>query len=341
MLSYHDLRQANVHRRTLDAFPATPQFWIESDSYVWWDLDFLHIYAFNTTRAAQFNSRKSFLNYFVRLARAGSLSLAEQVKVHLQTRLPKNASGYLLAKACDTKALITCCWLGADDSRNDGRVSKFWLELATQYFKQPCATLAGASQGESIISIQDVQLRVYPDGTVDNFGSLVNMEHSRVLDSLKLHWRELQGQGFIVGGLEWQRHSIDDIVSFLALLLRHCRLRKRAFGSRIVAFLERVTPPILRWACQRLDGYVQATYGVSNLITQRPAPALKRIGFEKRTYSRVSPEAAFDVIEQARIARANLAQALAMRRDQTDLGFGLAGPAVWDGVFDGRWPGGR
>ena len=83
------------------------------------------------------------------------------------------------------------------------------------------------------------------------------------------------------------------------------------------------------WLAAVLAHYVRSEYSAENPAVHSAPPSLKRRADSARTYTVVAPEAAWDLMERAHQARANIEQAIALKDDADELGCGQASGYRW------------
>ena len=133
---------AAYSRQTINALPATPQFWQRiDDGTIWWDMDYLHNAMCNSTSEVALRERKKFLRQFSSLLDNYTYSRPswpQHLVWQFATGAPPTTSScdrYLRANICNTAALLTFCFLSVDCSRQH-TTANFWLNLLHTYSQQ-------------------------------------------------------------------------------------------------------------------------------------------------------------------------------------------------------------
>jgi len=84
---------------------------------------------------------------------------------------------------------------------------------------------------------------------------------------------------------------------------------------------------VVQWIARGLDKHVRQTYSTANDHVHRSPPSLKYKSARK--YVVASADAAWELMEKAHTARANVAQAIALKDDEDNLGCGSSRGGDW------------
>jgi len=179
------------------------------------------------------------------------------------------------------------------------------------------------------MTLRGVRCRVYNGGQMTGLLSML-AGHRAAEHSLKSEWASLQHRGVLNGPIDSDLHSVMDVATFFMQVLKLRRLRKKKNSGRLRSLAYDVRLPLLQWIAGALDSYVLRVYSDDNALVHRAPPSLLRgLGGTARQYVMVSPEAAWNLMERAQIARTNVEQAIRLRTDDADLGCSTTVADVW------------
>ena len=292
-------------RRTLgdtDTF-VIPQFWEARDHVVWWDLRYLHLWL-KKSCCEQYKLQKWFKDKFTRLAAR---------ETGLPLRAPPEGVGQCVA---DTFALVAFLWNSAglfDKAMRDACVarvramtSKVTVELAPEH---------------ASMTLEGITCRVHNGGQMSGFLALCG-GHATTGKLLAAAWARMHDEGFLNTPGDTDLHCVADVATFFMLILRMRRDSKLRISRALRRLVDGVSRRMMEWLAGAVDAYVLKVYSADNSLTGHAPPALVNTarGPLKRKYVVVSAEAAWDVMEKAHHARANLEQAIRLKDDEASLG---------------------
>ena len=299
-------------RRTLgdtDTF-VIPQFGEARDHSVWWDLRYLHVWLTGSF-SEQLKLKKWLKDKFTKLvARTG-----------FPLRAPPEGVGRCVA---DTFALVAFFWNSADGSRCSATrdacvarvramISKATVELAPEH---ACMTL------------EDITCNVYNGGQMSGFMALCG-GHATRGDLLARAWARMHDAGVLSVPGDTDLHGVADVATFIMLILRGRRESKLPISPALRRFVEGVSRRMMEWLAGAVDAYVLKVYSADNSLTGRAPPALVTKISLKRKYVVVSAEAAWDIMDKAHHARANIEQAIRLKDDDASFDCSSSRADVW------------
>ena len=148
--------------------------------------------------------------------------------------------------------------------------------------------------------------------------------HLTTRATLESAWTPLNEAGILNGAINSDLHSVMDVVTFFMHVLRVRRERSKKISDGLRRLVAEVTLPMLQWVAETVDSYVLRVYSEDNAQVHLAPPSIVHGGCgaasPTRKYVVVSPEAAWDVMEKALAARANVEQAIRLKDDEASLG---------------------
>ena len=184
------------------------------------------------------------------------------------------------------------------------------------YLQSWCATACALIAAQGLrLDCRETSILIFATGQVSNFrDALASLcGHNLILKACEQQWGEMCSE-------QWSSdsHSFADVVQFLVLFELHRKWHGRSVSAGANAAVAEMRNILLPWVANAIDIFVAANYGSSNPLADAPPPAL-RVG-RSRAYCKVSPEAAWDLLERSYATRTNERQALALRSDNEGLG---------------------
>ena len=163
---------------------------------------------------------------------------------------------------------------------------------------------------------------VHDGGTTS--GLVANGLHCSIMNVFSTMWSEMYRERLLDSpandGLSGA--AVTDIAKFFVLILRLRRRRRRVSSQHLRSVIKVALLRLLSWLSDLVDRYVIRTYAIcADAAVQCPSPqSLRHRCKSGRTYTFVSDDAKWEILEKARLARANYAQALRLRADCDSLG---------------------
>ncbi len=314
----HDgmLLRSAVSRCSLldDAAFFVPQCWKHSTGMVWWDLNYA--FAYLKRKGAIEMKRRQWLQWVSRKIAEAWPNEAKQV--HLTEHATGLSEAVLKANICTTLGLYTFVCLGVDIC-NIKVEAALWPVLKA-VCERVCSIIAPTASSE--LTVGDCTPRVRHDGQVQGFPEFLGGASKLSYSMYKEVWGALCLSGRVVSAFEAGSHSLADVIAFVCTFAKVRRQARRPPSPRAERLLALFREVFLKWLADRVDEYVNHYCSSNSAAADRPPPALtlRRGEAGERPYTKVSPEAAWNVIVMAREARTSLSQALVLRKDDAALG---------------------
>ena len=320
------LLRSALHRRTLSddaaAFVA-PQFWKHANSLIFWDLN----YFFNTLRQRGLlkQKRKHWLKWFS--DKVAAAFPGEQQQTHITADAAALSSDVLRANTCTTLGVYTYIWIALDicDARKE---AVLWPTLKSAA-DRACSTISTGHRSD--FSVDGNTIGVRSDGHVLGFCEFLARSPMKVYTMFRACWARMRQLNMVCCDLDADTLSLADVMQFASKFARCRRAEGRKPSESATHTLAQFANAFLKWLAARIDEYVDRAYGADNQNVHKAPPALHSA--VQRRYVTVAPEAAWDLMGKARASRCNTKQALALKKDEADLGCHGTRADLWQNRF--------
>ena len=164
------------------------------------------------------------------------------------------------------------------------------------------------------ISCNGVTLCIQQGGIVPNFASFLEQYFGPCMFAVvESSWSEQARRDFAFRPLGNQGHHLAQCVVFLLTFFVERRaFQRRPLSTSNAAAVDNLVLDILKLLAINLDKYVIGPYCFANDVA-RPPPAVRNATAKTRTYVKMSKEAIWSAIEQARISATSLCQVLKIK----------------------------
>ncbi len=156
--------------------------------------------------------------------------------------------------------------------------------------------------------------------------------HRSIQERIAALWRDLHADGKLQCPFDSGTHHVLDIMTFFSLVIAYRKTKaKRVVSSeRFQRLVWELLVPLLGWAADVIDAYVLRVFSADNPSVHRAPPSLKTIASSSGTRrAAISPEASWELMEKAQVARVSMAQAIALGSDDARLGCCTSTAYTW------------
>ena len=314
---------ANLSRRTPEeSIFMSRQFWHDQTTQkVWWDLD--SVYQHLRLFCGKLQKRNHWINV---LKSRASQDLEDVPPFHQVSR--KDTPTHVLNQCvCTTEALHTFIFVTVNEC-------KFEKEATLVQHTYMCLIQLGVSAirtaEDGVVSIGTSALQIDRRGQVTGFVQCVKTLHKTVCAVFITDWESQHNEGLLSSHIARETLSFLDVVTFAMTFAKRRRHSGKSCSAACLAFLATVRHALVSWSTKLADRWVLEKYLHDQAAAGRAPPAISFRKEGKRKYTKVSPCAAWDIIEKVKKVRnVSLRQALQLSDDQEELGCSPFADSVW------------
>ena len=304
---------ASVVRKTLPddrAFLGRQCFVAENT--IWWDLSYIHLAL-----------RQSGI-YMLKPCRLYS---DMQSIVGGNFRPPQGSDDFVHTAVATTTGLLLCYAKKMQHATS----SKLTFHMTT-FTELADRALETISQGDfSEINCNGSCCTVDKHGRLYGLPSLLGgrLHHQMMWYPLRKAWMEMRHANFLDGAFDADSHSLLDVLKFLLSAAWRCGGCGRHRDQSAMFAVEAILDSLLAWLSWHCDTYIRRVYTCS-ASADLPPPALLHKGRSgKKERCSVAPEAVWEIMQQARMHRASLEQAIDLKSDMQLFGCHSSNAATW------------
>ena len=314
---------ANLSRRTPEELICLSwQFWHDSTTQnVWWDLDsvFQHL--------RLFCSKKQKHNHWINVLQSRARKDIEDEPPFCQVAR-KEAPAHVLNKCiCTTKALHTFIFVTFNECKFEAEASVMKNTYAG-LLRHAVSAIRAADDG--MVNVGISALQIDSGSQVTGFLQCLSTLHKTVRQMFVADWGLQHAEGLVSSSIERETLSLMDVANFVMIFEKRRRHSGKAISPLCAAFLQTVRRSLVAWTTKLVDRWVLEKYLDDQAAADRapPATSFRREG--KRKYTKVSAEAAWELIKKVRqIHDVSLRQALLLDADREGLGCSPFNDSVW------------
>lgn len=176
-----------------------------------------------------------------------------------------------------------------------------------------CPSLCKIELGQHVLHLDP------NSGSVRGWQALVDDLPQVVKTVVHGAWRACQASAAVANTMESQTHQLEEVLHVFVYMFKMRRANgQHPLRSATASVCLKIRDGLLDWVSHNMTKYVVQHYSRLHDLA-KPAPALRRqSNGAARPYTRIDPEAIWQLFEQSRASSASLAQILIIRhKDRT------------------------